>query len=48
MEHQEQRLIFQAHQQELLLFEWTSTANVGFGTSGTGNIPAFVAVNGGA
>jgi hypothetical protein len=24
---------------------WTSSANVGFGTSGTGNIPAFTAIN---
>lgn len=28
-------------------FEWTSTTNVGFGVSGTGNIPAFVANNNG-
>lgn len=26
-------------------FNWTSTLNVGFGTSGTGNIPAFTASN---
>ena len=26
-------------------FAWTSTANVGFGTSGNGNIPAYVAAN---
>jgi Ig-like domain CHU_C associated/Secretion system C-terminal sorting domain/PKD-like domain len=28
-------------------FSWTSSANVGFGTSGTGNIPSFTASNGG-
>jgi len=28
-------------------FSWASTANVGFGTSGAGNIGAFTAVNGG-
>src|SRR6185312_972634 len=26
-------------------YSWTSTANVGFGTGGTGNIPAFTAAN---
>lgn len=29
-------------------FSWTSSVNVGFGTSGTGNIPAFTAINAGA
>jgi len=29
------------------IFEWTSSANIGFGTSGTGNIPAFIANNNG-
>lgn len=28
-------------------FTWTSSANVGFGTFGSGNIPAFTATNGG-
>jgi hypothetical protein len=28
-------------------FAWTSSANVGFGTSGSGNIPAFTATNSG-
>ena len=28
-------------------FNWTSSANVGFGLSGSGNIPAFTATNGG-
>src|SRR6185369_6754968 len=28
-------------------FSWTSSVNVGFGTSGTGNIPAYTASNGG-
>jgi hypothetical protein len=28
-------------------FTWVSSANVGFGTSGTGNIPAYSATNGG-
>lgn len=28
-------------------FTWTSSANVGFGTSGSGNIPGFTAVNAG-
>lgn len=28
-------------------FDWTSNVNVGFGTSGTGNIPAFIANNNG-
>ncbi len=27
-------------------YAWTSTANVGFGVSGSGNIPAFTAING--
>ena len=27
-------------------FDWTSTADVGFGTSGTGNIPAYTTYNG--
>jgi hypothetical protein len=29
-------------------FNWTSSANVGFGTSGTGNIPVYTALNGGS
>lgn len=29
-------------------FTWTSTANVGFGTSGSGNIPAYIATNTGS
>lgn len=29
-------------------FAWTSSANVGFSTSGTGNIPAYLTINGGS
>ncbi len=29
-------------------FNWTCSSNVGFGTSGTGNIPAYTAINGGS